>query len=197
MSIDISEENSHDNSKLISVKVTVLGAPGVGKTSLRRNFMGQNFKISYSTTLGVDFANKIVKLEDGTHINFQVWDLAGQLNYIAVTRSFLSNTNAALVVYDATVPETFNHIKAWLKILYDSNIQNASKIPFIVLRNKIDLLEEDIEEPEFIDDEFIRYLDKYEELSPENTKFLPTSAKTGKNVELSFLSISRILKEVL
>ncbi len=159
--------------------------------------MGQNFLLSYSTTLGVDFANKIIKLDDSTMVNVQCWDLAGQMNYIAVTRSFLSHTNAAIVVFDSTMPETFNHIKAWLKLLKESNLKNAHKIPYIVLKNKVDLLEETIDDDQFKIDDYIRYLDKYEELSPENTKFLPTSAKTGQNVEIAFLELSKLLKEIL
>ena len=95
-----------DSDVKISLKFCILGAPGVGKTSLRRNFMGQVFRISYATTLGVDFANKKLSLPDNTLINLQIWDLAGQMNYINVTRSFLSHTNAALVVYDSTNLET-------------------------------------------------------------------------------------------
>lgn len=182
----------------ISVKFCILGAPGVGKTSLRRNYMGQNFLLSYATTLGVDFANKKITLPDNSLINLQIWDLAGQMNYINVTRSFLSHTNAALVVYDTTHLETFNHIKAWLKILHDSNLEKAHQIPFMVLKNKVDLQSEFEEKPlEVNADGYIRYLDKYNDITMNNIKAIPTSAKTGKNVELAFNFISQIVKDII
>ncbi|MCY3412421.1 MAG: GTP-binding protein [Candidatus Heimdallarchaeota archaeon] len=181
----------------ISVKFCILGAPGVGKTSLRRNFMGQNFLLSYSTTLGVDFANKIITLDDGTILNLQIWDLAGQTNYLNVTKSFLSHTNAALVVYDSTQPETFGHIKAWLKLLHESNEKNAKKIPLMILRNKVDLLDEDTPSGSFNTEEFLLYLDDYEKITEDYPKSLSTSAKTGKNVEMAFTTLSIVLRDAI
>jgi len=184
----------------IAVKFTILGAPGVGKTSLRRNFMGENFQLSYQTTLGTDFANKKIQLKNGI-LNAQIWDLAGQMNYLSVTRAFLSHSNAALLVYDSTIPETFEHVKAWLKILHSSNVEKAGQIPFIILKNKVDLLDNTSSIVNKIDEndisEYARYLNSYETITEENVKMVPTSAKTGHNVEFAFTALSKIVMEII
>ncbi|MCH8908611.1 MAG: hypothetical protein IH840_16110, partial [Candidatus Heimdallarchaeota archaeon] len=38
------------------VKVVVIGNPGVGKTSLRRSFIGESFEANYLQTIGSDFS---------------------------------------------------------------------------------------------------------------------------------------------
>ncbi|NHJ33729.1 MAG: hypothetical protein FK732_12785 [Asgard group archaeon] len=44
-------------------KITLLGDGAVGKTSLRKTYLGEGFKDGYSMTVGADFA-----------VNHQLWD---------------------------------------------------------------------------------------------------------------------------
>ena len=46
-------------------KVVLCGDGGVGKTSLRRAYLGQEFNSNYLETLGADFATKIIKIASG------------------------------------------------------------------------------------------------------------------------------------
>ncbi len=57
-------------------KVSLLGDGGVGKTSLRKRYLGEGFKQNYMATIGADFAIKKLN-EEGNDI-IQIWDLAGQ-----------------------------------------------------------------------------------------------------------------------
>ena len=43
---------------MLQVRVTLLGDASVGKTSIRKNFMGEGFKVDYLPTIGADFAIK-------------------------------------------------------------------------------------------------------------------------------------------
>ncbi len=55
----------------------IIGDSGVGKTNVLVRYCDNDFKISYSATIGVDFKVKIVNVND-TKIKLQIWDTAGQ-----------------------------------------------------------------------------------------------------------------------
>ena len=59
------------------VKVVVIGDSFVGKTSLIQMFEHNKFQESFKPTIGADFSNKEIKLDDGIVI-LQIWDTAGQ-----------------------------------------------------------------------------------------------------------------------
>ena len=45
-------------------KAILLGDAAVGKTSVRRRYLGKSFISSHIATIGVDFAQKLVKVDD-------------------------------------------------------------------------------------------------------------------------------------
>ena len=63
--------------KAFLVKIVLAGDGAVGKTTLRRRYLGEGFQASYMMTIGADFAVKRVDI-GGKTITFQIWDLAGQ-----------------------------------------------------------------------------------------------------------------------
>ncbi|MHA1690248.1 MAG: hypothetical protein ACTSU7_01295, partial [Candidatus Heimdallarchaeaceae archaeon] len=58
-------------------KITLIGDGAVGKTSIRRSYLGETFKGNYNLTLGSDFATKTMQVGD-LNTNMIIWDLAGQ-----------------------------------------------------------------------------------------------------------------------
>ena len=58
------------------VKVVVIGDSFVGKTSLIQMFEHSRFTEHFKPTIGADFSNKEISLEDGVVI-LQIWDTAG------------------------------------------------------------------------------------------------------------------------
>ena len=54
------------------LKVILLGNSGVGKTSLMNQYVKKQFSNVYKTTLGADFLNKDIMIDDQL-VTMQVW----------------------------------------------------------------------------------------------------------------------------
>ena len=58
-------------------KLMMLGDAGVGKTSIARRFVDDNFMQTYIHTIGIDFLEKTIQVDD-QDVKLQIWDTAGQ-----------------------------------------------------------------------------------------------------------------------
>ncbi len=162
-------------------KVALLGDGAVGKTSLRKRYMGEVFNTNYLMTVGADFGLKQTEINE-KQINIQIWDLAGQPRFEVVRKGYYRGTLGALVVFDITQPKSFANIITWIIELWKNN--GKGKLPIVLIGNKVDLREE---YPNSINSDQGRKFT--EQLSNENgfqMQYLETSAKTGENVDQAF-----------
>lgn len=170
-----------------TLKVVILGQPSVGKTSLRRTYLGENFEESYLSTIGADFSYKKLTLPEGK-VAAALWDLAGQLLHKNVNPQYFRGAAGAMVVYDVTNEVSFQSIPDWVeKYLLQSGNREG---PILIIGNKIDLLKtpEAIEESEQKQEKLVAELrEKHQSVS----SFLSsrTAAKTGDNVEAAFTDL--------
>ena len=156
-----------------SVKVIVLGAPGVGKTSLIRRFVDDKFAESYVSTIGVDISRKEVKINDDCVINESLWDIGGQSQEMAPHRKrFYQGANFAFLVFDITQKDTFERINTWEKDLETSINRHLS---VILIANKTDLENQEVTLEEI-----------KQKASSLNCPYLFCSAKSGSNVNDAF-----------
>ena len=58
-------------------KIILIGDSGVGKSSLLGRYSRNEFSDETKSTIGVEFANSLVKLED-KNIKVTLWDTAGK-----------------------------------------------------------------------------------------------------------------------
>lgn len=72
-------------------------------------YIKDDFSPQYSVTVGnlslisgVEFASKIVKVDDTYSIKLQIWDTAGQESFRSIVRNFYRNTSAVFLVYNVT-----------------------------------------------------------------------------------------------
>lgn len=139
--------NNDEHTELL-YKVLVVGDIGAGKTSLIKRYVHNVFSIHYKSTIGVDFALKVINWDDNTHVRLQLWDLAGQERFSNMTRVYYKDAVAAFVVFDITRISTFDAAKKW-KADIDAKVHLPNSedkpIPVILLANKIDLIDEDDE----------------------------------------------------
>jgi small GTP-binding protein len=162
-----------------STKVIVCGDYKVGKTSLIRRFVDNSFAENYIATIGVDITKKEIKIQDDCTIDFIIWDIGGQIQQMAPYRKrFYNGANAALIVFDKTRKDSFDHIQIWLDDI--SRELGNERIPKILVGNKSDLTQ-DIQ----VSSEELKQL--AEKL---NLEFIETSAKTSENVEEAFKYIA-------
>jgi len=172
-------------------KVVLMGDGSVGKTSLRRTYMGEGFKANYMITIGADFAVKKMELAGGHDVAIQIWDLAGQEHFKSVRSTFYRGAQGALAVYSTVERPSFENIPNWL----DEAWNNAGKIfPIVLIGNKIDLRDQFKDNPvmqqTIVTTEEGQALAQRIEDRGAHTSFLETSAKTGTNVEASFLELA-------
>lgn len=96
------------SSNLIFLKLTLLGDPAVGKTSLRLRYMGKGFRKQYISTTGTDFSIQFYK-----NYRLQIWDLAGQDNFKKVIKSYIKGSKGIMLLFDVTNPESLNNLDTW------------------------------------------------------------------------------------
>ncbi len=167
--------------KSIALKIVLLGDGYVGKTSLRRTYLGSGFKSTYSMTIGADFAAKRIKVNN-YDILANIWDLAGQNKFKLIRENYYKGASGGLLVFDITRRETFENIEFWIKEL----INNSKKeiLPMILIGNKSDLR---ATEPNCVSiDEGIQKANDISKKYDKNVIYVESSAKTGDNVESAF-----------
>jgi small GTP-binding protein len=165
-------------------KCLVIGPGAVGKSSLVRRFVENEFEFSYNFTIGVDFLAKTVEYEKGRFAKLSIWDVGGQERFKVLRRSFYEGTQGAILVFDLSRVNTFHKMKAWIT---DLRSIIKEQIPIIILGNKADLL------PEV--GEVINRDEPKQFAEAEESMYIETSAKTGDNVEKAFVELTQRMRK--
>ncbi|MFO8020252.1 MAG: GTP-binding protein [Promethearchaeia archaeon] len=168
------------------LKMILIGAGAVGKTSLVHRFINDEFQANYELTVGVDFKTKKVEVDSGETATLSIWDVGGQKRFQSIRTTFYRGAAGALLVFDLTRLGTFEEVKHWL-----SEVREFTKpdIPFVLIGNKLDLVEA---MGEVVDrSEAKEYAEK------EGSTYIETSAKTGEKVEEAFVELTnRIVNDM-
>ncbi|XP_060636048.2 ras-related protein Rab-2B isoform X1 [Anolis sagrei] len=165
-------------------KYIVIGDSGVGKSCLLLQFTDKRFLSSHNLTVGVEFGSRMITIND-KKIKLQIWDTAGQESFRSIARSYYRGAAGALLVYDITKRDTFNHLQSWLE---DTRKNSSSHIVIVLIGNKSDLENQRVVQKE-----------EGEAFAREHGMvFLETSARTATNVEEAFLCIAKgIYRKIL
>lgn len=123
-----------------TLKVTILGDPSVGKTTLIHSFVNDEFRADFSSTVGTELSSKYITVQ-GQQIQALIWDTAGTERFNSMTKPFYRGTDACILVADLTSAASFDHLTHWRDSIVDAlGIENTDTFPFAVFANKADLL---------------------------------------------------------
>lgn len=170
-----------DTSEQYQYKLVLIGDGAVGKSSLRRTYLGKKFDKEYLQTIGADFALLKRTLKD-IQFSASIWDLAGQAKFQSVRRSYYLGTSGALLVYSIKDQQSLENVEKWLLELR-SNLMKKD-IPVLMIGNKSDLKDDTYDQSK-AEHYFNELNEKYEN----DIMHIETSALTGENVEQAFDSL--------
>ncbi len=181
------DSNAGDPSRVteeLKAKVVIVGAPGVGKTSLVRRYVLNEFSEKYRVTLGaivykrteqVAFENRSVQ------VTMTLWDTTGDSKMADPLRDvYLQGVQGVFGVFDVTTRTTLPPMDLWIGAAKEA----AGDVPVQIMMNKWDL-GENIEL-------------KFAGLSTGLGHAAPcwlTSAKSGDNVVDAFHDLARRIVE--
>ena len=121
---------------MIQKKICMVGAFGVGKTSLVARYVHSIFSEKYHTTVGVKIDKKVVPTEAGD-VTLVLWDLAGEDALTTVRPAQLRGSSGYILVVDGSRRKT-------LEVAADLHArvtQAVGPVPFLCVINKADLRE--------------------------------------------------------
>ncbi|GAU29244.1 hypothetical protein TSUD_362340 [Trifolium subterraneum] len=164
-------------------KYIIIGDTGVGKSCLLLQFTDNRFQPVHDVTIGVEYGIRAITI-DNTPIKLRIWDTAGQELFRSITRSYYRGAACALLVYDITKRETFNHLATWLE---DARQHANSNMIIMLIGNKSDLAKKRAVSTE-----------EGERFAKENGLiFMEVSAKSGEKVKEAFeKSAASIYKKI-
>ncbi len=119
------------------MKIILVGEGPVGKTSLRRKFVGDDFTHEYNEVFGADITSKQLDI-NGEGFVFQFWDVStGDHSYFS-SEIFFKGVNGVLLIYDISQKESFDNIK---NLITEIIKLEGKELIFVLVGNKNDLRE--------------------------------------------------------
>ena len=162
-------------------KFIIIGDTGVGKSCLLLQFTDKRFQHVHDLTIGVEFGARLVNV-DGKQIKLQIWDTAGQESFRSITRSYYRGAAGALLCYDITRRETFDHLASWLE---DARQHANPNMTIMLVGNKSDLSHRRV----------VSFEEGQEFANANGLLFLETSAKSSVNVDAAFIDTAKQISD--
>ena len=156
-----------------NIKVTLIGASGVGKTCIIRRYYDNEYVENPASTCGGSYSAKQLKINNKI-IQIDLWDTAGQERFRSLGKHFYKDAYIVLLVYDITNRKSFDELK---DVWYPSLKEFGEKYSVLgVVGNKCDLYE----------NEEVKEAEAREYSQQIGATYMLVSAKSGDNINLLF-----------
>jgi len=162
------------------LKVVLIGEAGVGKTSIIKQFVNNEFDPEIESSISSNFTSKTIKIEGiGKAIKFDLWDTAGQERYRSLAKIFYKDSKIIIFVYEVTSKKTFKSLKEyWYEQIKVNSLPDTI---LVLVANKSDLYNKaQVEEKE-----------GQEWADSIGAIFQSTSAKNNSGIEVLFQNIGK------
>lgn len=176
------DEDTRLKEKKMKMKICLIGEGAVGKTSLIRRFVLDEFDDKYLQTLGTKVSKKELEIpangdEAAIKVDMTIWDIMGQKGFRELLKdAYFYGAKGIIAVCDVTRRATLEELDDWIEGVYSV----SGRIPIQFLANKSDLEEKLAMNAKDIEQAAKAY----------DSRYYFTSAKTGKNVEHAFRELA-------
>ncbi|MHA1685389.1 MAG: Rab family GTPase [Candidatus Heimdallarchaeaceae archaeon] len=171
------------------IKILLLGDVAVGKTSLCRRYIHNNFNKFEPMTHGGERQTKQLMI-NGNTIDLAIWDIAGARRYSEIRTIYYKGVHGMILVFDVTRRNTFETLPDWLEEFLKNN-DDGAVVPFVLVGNKIEI------RGNYTDSVDAEQAEKYAQLLSEwagfEVPYIEASAKTGENVDKIFDTLLRVM----
>jgi len=164
----------------MKVKICLVGEHAVGKTSLIRRYVLDEFDDRYIVTLGAKVSKKEMTLTPSQgppiQMDMTIWDIMGSKGFRELLReAYFHGAQGILAVADVTRYDTLEDLDSWVESVF----RTVGEIPVTFAVNKNDLRDQ----AAFGDDQVKQATEAFD------APFFYSSAKSGENVEKVFESL--------
>ena len=173
-------EPAAPTTKHVKAKVCLVGDVAVGKTSLIKRYVLEQFDDRYVATVGTKVTKKTVPVTwkgQAAQLDMMVWDIMGEKGFRALLRdAYFEGAHGVIAVCDLTRKDTFYDLDNWVQMVR----KQVGDVPVVFLGNKSDLGERTVVSQEELERMGAMH----------NAKTYLTSAKSGKNVNEAFETLA-------
>lgn len=160
----------------MKAKVCLVGEHAVGKTSLIRRYVLDEFNDRYIVTLGAKVSKKEILLDttpDPIQMDMTIWDIMGSKGFRELLReAYFHGAQGILAVCDITRYDTLEDLDSWCESVF----RTIGEVPVVFTVNKVDLKAQ----AAFGEEQIKQATEAFD------ASHFYSSARTGENVETLF-----------
>jgi small GTP-binding protein len=165
----------------MKAKIALVGDSGVGKTSLIKRFVQDEFDDKYLHTVGTKVTKLNLTIPHGADteidMDLAIFDIMGQRGFRdLVKETFFLDCQGVVAVCDLTSRASLDALSDWIA----TALEVAGEVPVYILVNKVDLQDK----AEFGEENIAKTAKTWE------APFVYTSAKTGESVDDAFNALA-------
>jgi GTP-binding nuclear protein Ran len=173
---DTSPASSAFGSRIVPIKICLLGDGGVGKTTFVKRLRTGEFEKKYVATMGVSVDSLTFMTNYGA-IPISVWDTAGQEKFGGLRDGYYVGSKAFIIMFDVTSRITYRNVPNW----YADARREHEHEPIVLVGNKCDIKDRAVKP---------RHINFHRK---KNLQYYDVSAKSNYNIEKPFLHLLRVL----